>query len=104
MNNLYRHTEHFSIAGTELEARIAFKVHPGDKGDRINPPSDPQAEIYAVKLVVRGVEHECPQWLHDLLCADILLHDEMLGSAAEEDEACADEAADMRAEDRRLGL
>lgn len=104
MGNRYRHTEHFSIAGTELEARISFKVHPGDKGDRINPPSEPQAEIQSVEIVVRGEKHDCPQWLHDLLSADLVLHDEMLGSAAEEDEARADEASDMRAEDRRLGL
>ena len=111
MAYLYSHKIYLNVGSTELPVEIKYTVEPGFAGDRVDPPYGPSVEIQSIEAVIETwrfgkklTERKAVTgWLASVIENDPDLNADLLSEAGEEDEYRADEAADMRREDARMG-
>ena len=111
----YDHTIYITVARQELACEIVYTVTPGspETGPSYasggEPAVDPEVEIYLAEVVTetwrfgKKLTERKPVtgWLLDLIANDPDINADLLSEAGEEDLSRADDAAEMRWEDRR---
>lgn len=106
----YSHTIYLNVGSTEMPVEIQYTVEPGFAGDRVDPPYGPSVEIQSIEAVIETwrfgkklTERKAVTgWLASVIENDPDLNADLLSEAGEEGEYRADQAAEMRAEDRRM--
>src|SRR3546814_356286 len=86
----------------ELEIEVAYRIHPGDRGDYYQPPSDATAEIEDISVVgIDGKKYPAP-WLVDLFCDDQDILSLCFVDARDRSEYAAEQQAEARREAPRM--
>lgn len=89
-------------ADHSLPIRLTFSVYPGCAATLEQPGEAASAELLTAEVQVGPIEWVAvSEWLFSLLCGDSELNNEMLATAAEDDECARDQAADARREELR---
>lgn len=108
----YSHTIYLNVGSTEMPVEIQYTVEPGFAGDRVDPPYPASVEIQSIEAVIETWRFgkkltdrkAVTGWLASVIESDPNINADLLSEAGEEDAYRADEAADMRREDARMGL
>jgi hypothetical protein len=89
----------------EVEAVVSFKVIPGSRATDTSPAEEPMVEVTSFKLRKPKTKEwlTTPAWIEEAFLSDESFEAWLLGEAGEQDMAAADDAADAKLEDRRLG-
>lgn len=82
------------LACSTVTVEVTFDFDPGYKGDHIDPPCPPSAEIVSATVTVRGARHDCPAWMLVVMSASDSFHDELVGYAIEQSQPDPDAAYD----------
>jgi hypothetical protein len=91
----------FEIFGQEIGLDITFDYYPGCPATHIDPPESPECDITAIKIVtyeqkpavnnplkkfwVKKDEHDCPDWLFQIVAASDEVQDQLNNAANEDD-------------------
>lgn len=115
MSRKYTASQYLTISGfecgTEIEVKmvVAFKVKPGRDATMIDPAEEPTVDIDDISFIDGTTPCDFPEWIVTKMAEGDGFSSWLLGEASEQEEISADEAADMRRDDRdeqyiRFGL
>lgn len=82
------------LAGSTVTVEVTYDFDPGYKGDHIDPPCPPSAEIVSAYASVGRGRVECPAWMLVVMSASDRFHDELVGYAIEQSQPDPDAAYD----------
>lgn len=94
-------------AGPEIEvnAIVGFEVHSDRSQTQFEPAEPASVEVTSFKLTTPfGNELACPSWLEIRFTENEEFLDWLMSEAADQNEAAKDAMAELRSEERRLGL
>ena len=95
-----RHTydTEMELAGSTVTVEVTYDFDPGYKGDHIDPPCPPSAEIVSAYASVGRGRVECPAWMLVVMSASDSFHDELVSHAEAERQPDPDAARDASME------